>query len=70
VTIKAPPQRVVSLAPASAERLLAVGAGDRVVGVTTFDNYPSQVQRMEQVGGQVVKSISAEKILSSRSPHS
>jgi iron complex transport system substrate-binding protein len=66
VTISAPPQRIVSLAPSITEQLFAVGAGDRVVGVTLYDNYPPQVRRLERVGGYVAKSISIEKILSVR----
>jgi iron complex transport system substrate-binding protein len=64
VTVPAPPQRIVSLAPSHTEGLFAIGAGDKVVGVTTYDNYPPQVQRLEQVGGYVAKTISVEKILS------
>lgn len=66
VTVPAPPQRIVSLAPSITEQLFAVGAGDRVVGVTLYDNHPPQVQTLERVGGYVAKSISVEKILSLR----
>lgn len=34
------PQRIVSLAPSNTQILFAVGAGDKVVGVTDYDNYP------------------------------
>lgn len=34
------PQRIVSLAPSCTQILFAVGAGDKVVGVTTYDDYP------------------------------
>jgi iron complex transport system substrate-binding protein len=64
VTITAPAQRIISLAPSTTEQLFAVGAGDKVVGVTIYDNYPPQVQQIERVGGYVAKSISVEKILS------
>lgn len=64
VTVPAPAQRIVSLAPSITEQLFAVGAGDKVVGVTLYDNYPPQVQQLERVGGYVAKSISVEKILS------
>jgi iron complex transport system substrate-binding protein len=66
VTIPAPPRRIVSLAPSITEQLFAVGAGDRIVGVTLYDNYPPQVRRLERVGGYVAKSLSVEKILSLR----
>jgi iron complex transport system substrate-binding protein len=34
------PERIVSLAPSNTQVLFAVGAGDKVVGVTDFDHYP------------------------------
>jgi len=34
------PNRIVSLAPSNTEILFAVGAGDKVVGVTNYCNYP------------------------------
>jgi iron complex transport system substrate-binding protein len=34
------PTRIVSLAPANTQILFAVGAGDKVVGLTKYDNYP------------------------------
>jgi iron complex transport system substrate-binding protein len=40
VTLTSPPERIVSLAPSNTEMLFAVGAGDNVVGVTDFCNYP------------------------------
>jgi len=66
VTINAPPQRIVSLAPSHTEQLFAIGAGERVVGVTLYDNYPPPVQHIARVGGYVAKSISIEKIVSLR----
>lgn len=50
VTIEAEPQRIVSLAPANTEMLFAVGAGDRVVGVTSYDDYPAEVADIAKVG--------------------
>ncbi len=40
VTLTSPPERIVSLAPSNTEMLFAVGAGDNVVGITDFCNYP------------------------------
>ncbi|MGD6934161.1 MAG: ABC transporter substrate-binding protein [Candidatus Bathyarchaeia archaeon] len=40
VNITSYPERIVSLAPSNTEILFAVGAGDRVVGVTDYCNYP------------------------------
>lgn len=40
LTLTSPPERIVSLAPSNTEILFAVGAGDKVVGVTNFCDYP------------------------------
>jgi iron complex transport system substrate-binding protein len=50
VTVKAEPQRIVSLAPANTEIVFALGLGDKVVGVTTFDDYPAEVTSIAKVG--------------------
>jgi len=54
-----PPSRIVSLAPALTEILFAVGAGDRVVGVTAFCDYPPQARRLPKVGGYTTPSVEA-----------
>jgi iron complex transport system substrate-binding protein len=43
-------QRVVSLAPSGTEILFAIGAGDLVVGVDDFSNYPSEAEAIENIG--------------------
>lgn len=50
VTIDAEPQVIVSLAPANTEILFAIGAGDRVQGVTSYDDYPAEVVDIAKVG--------------------
>ncbi len=50
VTIETEPQRIVSLAPANTEIAFALGLGDKVVGVTTFDDYPAEVAGIAKVG--------------------
>jgi iron complex transport system substrate-binding protein len=50
VTIKTQPMRIVSTKPASTEILFAIGAGDRVVGVSSLDDYPPQVKSIAKVG--------------------
>lgn len=45
------PQRIVSLAPVVTETLFAIGAGDRVVGVTRFCDRPAAVTHLPKVGG-------------------
>ncbi len=38
------PERIVSLSPSNTEILFAVGAGDKVVGVTDYCNYPQELE--------------------------
>lgn len=61
VTIPARPARIVSLTPATTEILFAVGAGQRVKGVTDADDYPPAAREI----AQVVKlgSVDIEKIV-------
>lgn len=63
VTLDAPPQRIVSLAPAHTEILWAIGAGDQQVGRTEFCNYPPEVASIEVVGQYTPDTISVEKIV-------
>ena len=51
VTLNASPKRIVSLAPSNTEILYAIGAGNRVVGVTSYCNYPDGAAQKPQVGG-------------------
>ncbi|MBC7085169.1 MAG: cobalamin-binding protein [Methanomethylovorans sp.] len=61
ITIKEKPERIVSLIPSNTEILFAVGAGDAVVGVTSYDNYPPEVEGISKVGGYA--SIDIESIV-------
>ncbi|MBI4853692.1 MAG: cobalamin-binding protein [Acidobacteria bacterium] len=49
VKINTEPKRIVSLAPSITEILFALGLGERVVGVTSYCNYPSQAAKIAQV---------------------
>ncbi len=64
VTLEQAPARIVSLAPSNTEILFAVGAGDAVVGVTKYCDYPAEAQQLPQVGGFSAKTISVETIVS------
>lgn len=44
------PQRIVSLVPATTEMLFAIGAGDRVVGIGTYDRFPPEAASRPRVG--------------------
>jgi iron complex transport system substrate-binding protein len=50
VTIESEPQRIVSLAPANTEIIAALGLIDRLVGVTSFDDYPPEVASIDVIG--------------------
>jgi iron complex transport system substrate-binding protein len=63
VTVEAEPERIVSLLPSNTEILFAIGAGDQVVGVTSYCNYPEEATTREQVGGITNKSLSVETIV-------
>jgi iron complex transport system substrate-binding protein len=45
--------RIISLVPAVTEMLFAMGAGDRVVGVSSYDRYPPDALRRPRVGGLI-----------------
>jgi iron complex transport system substrate-binding protein len=44
------PQRIVSLAPSVTETLFALNAGDRLVGVTTYCDYPPAARNLPKIG--------------------
>jgi iron complex transport system substrate-binding protein len=59
VTVKAEPRRIVSLAPANTEMAFALGLGDKVVGVTTYDDYPPEVTSIAKVGDFAAPNVEA-----------
>lgn len=59
VTLPSRVDRAVSLAPSITETVYAVGAGDRLVGVTTFCNYPPEAARTAKVGDTVSPNMEA-----------
>lgn len=61
VTIHGVPERIISLSPANTEILFAIGAGDRVVGVTEYDNYPAEAEAPPKIGG--FSTVSIEKVV-------
>ncbi len=50
VRIPDPPRRIVSIAPSATEMLFAAGAGEQVVGVTTYCTYPEGAKGKRPVG--------------------
>ncbi|HKP11141.1 MAG TPA: ABC transporter substrate-binding protein, partial [Blastocatellia bacterium] len=64
VRVPANPQRIVSLAPSITETLFALGLGDRVVGVTSYCDYPPEATAKEKVGDTLRPSV--ERIVALR----
>jgi iron complex transport system substrate-binding protein len=52
-------KRIISLSPSITETLFAVGAGNKVVGVTKFCDYPAAAQSIAKVGGFIDPNIEA-----------
>jgi iron complex transport system substrate-binding protein len=52
-----PVRRIVSLAPSVTETLFALGLGDRVVGDTTYCDYPVEAKSKARVGGPIDPNI-------------
>jgi iron complex transport system substrate-binding protein len=57
VRLASPPTRIISLVPGVTEILFAIGAQDRLVGVTDFCNYPPEARRKPSVGGMLAPSL-------------
>src|SRR5205823_13367101 len=55
----APSHRIVSGAPSITEILCALGAGDQVVGDTTYCNFPEAAKAKPKVGGYTTPSLEA-----------
>jgi iron complex transport system substrate-binding protein len=57
-------ERFISLAPNLTEIVYAIGAGDRLVGNTTYCDYPAEAKSVEKVGDTLHPSI--ERIIALR----
>lgn len=61
VEISVEPARIVSLTPATTEILFAIGAGERVVATTDFDDYPPEAVGLPDVASYTA--VDVEKIV-------
>ncbi|MFO0613199.1 MAG: helical backbone metal receptor [Polyangiaceae bacterium] len=52
-------QRVVGVSPSMTETAFAIGAGDRLVGRTTFCDYPEAAKKLPTIGGFTDASLEA-----------
>jgi iron complex transport system substrate-binding protein len=64
VAIKSQPQRIVSLSPSNTEMVYALGLQDRLVGVTSYDNYPPDAQNKTVVSDY--STLDMEKIVAAK----
>jgi len=53
ITFTKAPERIVSTSPSETEILFALGLGDRIYGVSDYDNYPEQALSKPKIGGIV-----------------
>jgi iron complex transport system substrate-binding protein len=56
--------RVISIVPATTEMLFAMGAGDRLIAVGTYDHFPPEAARLPRVGALLDPNV--ERIISLR----
>src|SRR5687767_14421170 len=64
VTLDAPAQRIVSLAPHVTEQLFAAGAGAKLVGVSEYSDYPEEAKRLPRVASS--GAVNLEMVLALR----
>ena len=53
------PKRIVSLAPSVTETLFALGAGEQLVGICTFCDFPHEVERIDRIGSYIAPNVEA-----------
>ena len=61
VVIEEEPEAIVSMVPSNTEIVYELGLGEKMVGVSDFDNYPEEAAEVEKIGGQ---EFNVEKIIS------
>jgi iron complex transport system substrate-binding protein len=61
VTLQAEPQKIISLAPSNTEIIYALGLEDRLMGVTTFCDFPAEALDKPKIGG--FNTVEIEKVV-------
>ncbi|MDT8383878.1 MAG: cobalamin-binding protein [Gammaproteobacteria bacterium] len=64
VNLDQPARRIISLAPHVTELLYAAGAGDRIVGVAEFSDFPEAAKKLPRIGTH--NAFDLEAILASK----
>lgn len=62
ILVSPSPERIISLAPSVTETLFALGLGDKIIGVTSYCDYPPEAKTKQSIGDTQRPSI--EKIVS------
>jgi len=58
-TFEKAPERIVSVSPAETEALFAIGLGDKIVGVSDFDDYPAEAKSKPKMGSITKPTVEA-----------
>ncbi len=61
ITLSQPAQRIITLAPSLTELAFAAGAGDKLVAVSSYSDYPASVKKLPQVSD--ASGVSFESLL-------
>lgn len=61
VTLAQPAERIVALAPHIVENLYSAGAGDKLVGIVSYSNFPDEAKNVPEVG--TYNAFSLEQVL-------
>jgi len=61
VTLAQPAERIVALAPHIVENLYSAGAGDKLVGIVSYSNFPDEAKNVSEVG--TYNAFSLEQVL-------
>lgn len=60
ITLQSEPRRIVTMLPSHTETIIALGAGDKLVGIDRFSNYPRDVtDKIQKVGSGFQPNIEA-----------
>ena len=73
LTLGTEPQRIVSMSATATEMLFAIGAGDKVIAVDNFSNYPAQTAELEKVDAyqpnvEAISSLEPDLVIISYDP--
>ena len=61
ITLDRPAKRIIALAPHIVENVFTAGAGDQLIGVVTYSDYPEQAKSLPIVGGYT--KVNLEKVI-------